>query len=184
MLPIVATLLANGLGLIGNAVLAKGQQVIEEKLGVDIPGALETPEGTQQLLQLQQDHEQFLLTSALENRKVDLETFKAEVGDKDSARRMQEAALGQSDLLAKRFIYYYAAGWSVFAAAYITAATFLTLPETGVRFADLFAGFLLGTLIATFIQFFYGSTVRNTGKDSVISTLTEKMNQRRVGDSK
>lgn len=87
--PFVATLLAQGLGLLGNAVLAKGKDVIEEKLGVDIEAMSQTPEGLLQLRQLESDHEEMLLTNALENRKIDLANTQ---GARDSNTRVQESA--------------------------------------------------------------------------------------------
>ena len=36
LLPIIQPLLANGLGLVANAVLAKGKKVVEDKLGVEL----------------------------------------------------------------------------------------------------------------------------------------------------
>lgn len=88
MLPIVAALLSQGLGLLGNAVMAKGKDVIEEKLGVNIEEAMQSPEGLQNLRQMELDHEEFLMTNALENRKVDLDFYKVDAGDRDSAREM------------------------------------------------------------------------------------------------
>jgi len=88
MPPFVATLLAQGLGLLGNAVLNKGKEVIEEKLGVNIEELTQSPEGLQQLRQLEIDNEQFLLTNALENRKIDLDFYKVDAGDRNSARDM------------------------------------------------------------------------------------------------
>jgi hypothetical protein len=168
MLPLlVAQLLTSGLGILGNAVLAKGKNVIEEKLGVDIETELATPEGQQILAQKQVDHEEFLITSALEEKRIVL-------ADVASARDMQKAALGSGSILAQEFIYWYAAGWSLFAAAYIAAITFYTVPPESVRFADTVLGFLLGTIIANLLQFFFGSTVRNGGKDNTIASLVEQ----------
>jgi len=36
LLPIVQPLLANGLSLVANAVMAKGKKVVEDKLGVEL----------------------------------------------------------------------------------------------------------------------------------------------------
>jgi hypothetical protein len=107
MPPFIATLLAQGLGLLGNAVLAKGKDVIEEKLGVDIESMTQTPEGLLKLKQLEVDNEQFLLTNALENRKVDLEERKVDIGNTQGARdtntKIQESA--QASWLAKNMAY-------------------------------------------------------------------------------
>jgi hypothetical protein len=177
MLPIVQALLSQGLGLIGNAVMAKGKAVIEEKLGVDIESALTTPEGKLQLLHLQHEKEEMLLQDALENRRIDLQEFQTEATDRANARDMQTSALSQSDWLPKNFIYYFAIFWSLFAAAYMVAITFLSVPEANVRFADMFSGFLLGTIIAAIMQYFFGSTVRNRGKDNTIATLVQRKSE-------
>jgi len=100
MAPFIATLLAQGLDILGNAVLAKGKDVIEEKLGVDIEQATQTPEGLLKLQQLQADNEQFLLTNALDNRKVDLENTK---DARQSNTKIQESE--QASWAAKNFPY-------------------------------------------------------------------------------
>lgn len=72
MLPIVATLLANGLGLIGNAVMAKGQEVVQEKLGVKLDSLVQTDEGKIKLMQLQNEHERDLNDFVLAMREQEL----------------------------------------------------------------------------------------------------------------
>ncbi len=71
---------------------------------------------------------------------------------------MQVAALQQDDKASKRFVYVFAAAWSLFAMLFIGGITFVGVPEDSVRFADTVLGFLLGTLIAAIIQFFFGSS--------------------------
>lgn len=154
--------------------MAKGKQVVEEKLGVNIEEAMATPEGLLKLKQLEVDHEEFLLTHAIENRKLDLQEFQAEVADRDSARNMQEAALLQADVMAKRFIYYFSWFWSGFSALYMLFVTFFPIPEKNLRFADMFSGFLLGTIIAGIITYFYGSTFASRGKDRTIRALIDE----------
>jgi hypothetical protein len=81
MIPIVATLLAQGLGILGNAVLAKGKDVIEEKLGVDIESAIQTPDGLLKLKQLEVDNEQFLLDHALKKAELELKDKALDIGN-------------------------------------------------------------------------------------------------------
>jgi len=78
-----------------------------------------------------------------------------------SARTMQQVALQQDDIFSKRFVYYFAGFWSLFAVIYITCITFMTIPEASTRFADTILGFILGTVIATVINFFFGSSSGN-----------------------
>ena len=81
--------------------------------------------------------------------------------DRADARTMQTTALQNTDVFSKRFIYYFAVAWSVFAFAYLAMITFTTIPEANVRFADTVLGFLLGTVLAGMFSFFYGSSAGN-----------------------
>ncbi len=89
MTPIIASLLTtlaqNGLGLLSSAIQAKGKEVVEETLGVKIPDN-PTPEDIAALRQAQFDHEERLMELGIEKVKQDIEGFKAEVADRDSAR--------------------------------------------------------------------------------------------------
>lgn len=97
MLPlIVAKLIESGLGILGGAILQKGKDAIQDKLGIDIEKAMQTPEGLFKLKELEIKHEEFLLNSAIEHRKIDLEDKKLNLADvansRDSNARIQETA--------------------------------------------------------------------------------------------
>ena len=98
------------------------------------------------------------------------------LADKKNAREMQNTALNQGDLFSKRFVYYFAIGWSVFAMIYLGAITFVDLPEGSTRFADTILGFLLGTIISGIIQFFYGSSQgskdKNVQQNDIVKALS------------
>ncbi|NRA61198.1 MAG: hypothetical protein HRU25_09895 [Psychrobium sp.] len=96
---------------------------------------------------------------ALLNNEQELKTL-AFMNTKD-ARLMQMKALEQDDQFSKHFVYYLAIFWSIFAVVYIACITFLTIPEESVRFADTILGFLLGTVIATMLNYFWGSNNSN-----------------------
>lgn len=89
MVPIVASLLGtlaqNGLGLLSSAIQAKGKEVVEQTLGVKISDNPSSEE-VSKLRQLQFDHEERLLELGIEKARQDLEAFKEEVKDRDSAR--------------------------------------------------------------------------------------------------
>jgi hypothetical protein len=157
--PVLATLAQNGLGLLADAVTKKGQQVVEETLGIDLSQDPD-PQVLAQWKDAAQQHEKQLLAMAY--------------GDRANARAMQVAALRQNDLLSKRFVYYFAAFWSVTAALYIAFITFGDIPESNVRFADTILGFILGTVIATIIQFFFGSSVGSKEKDNALEAMVKK----------
>lgn len=148
--PILATLAANGLGIVADAVTKKGKEFVEEKLGIELTPD-PTPEAIQNWKIAVQNHERELLAMAY--------------GDVANARNMQVEALRQEDVFSKRFIYIFATFWSLFAAGYIGFITFGHIPEDNQRFADTILGFLLGTVVATILQFFFGSSVGSKEKD-------------------
>jgi len=148
--PLLATLASNGLGMVADAVTKKGKDFVEQKLGIDLTQD-PTPDTVANWKIAAQQHERELLQMAY--------------GDTANARNMQVEALRQDDKFAKRFIYIFATFWSIFAAGYIAFITFGTIPPDNQRFADTILGFLLGTVVATILQFFFGSSMGSKDKD-------------------
>lgn len=68
----------------------------------------------------------------------------------------------------RRFLAAFAAGLCLGAFAYVAAITFLPLPAENARFADTVLGFILGTVMATPIGFFYGSSKSSQAKDQAL----------------
>lgn len=58
----------------------------------------------------------------------------------------------------RRFLAYFAVGLSVAGMAYVAAVTFMAVPTSNVRFADTALGFIMGTILASPIGFFYGTS--------------------------
>lgn len=86
MIPaLIAPLLSQGLSLIGNAVMAKGKEWVEEKTGVKIEPNM-SDKDILTLRQYEMDHEEELLRLRIEDNRLDLEAFREEVKDRDSAR--------------------------------------------------------------------------------------------------
>jgi len=104
----------------------------------------------------------------LEFAKVQVEQTKADTENTQNARSMQAAALASGDKFAARFVYWLAIGWSLFAVSYIVGITFVPIPEENVRFADTILGFLLGTVVATILNFFFGSSKSSKDKDELL----------------
>ena len=75
MLPIVGTLLSKGLSLLGNAVLAKGKEFVEEKTGIKLEPNM-SEENILKLKQFELEHEEELLKLRIEENKLDLEMMK------------------------------------------------------------------------------------------------------------
>ena len=95
LLPILKPLLANGLGLVANAVLAKGKNVIEEKLGVELKPDMSS-EDLAKVQMAQMEHEEELLRLRIEEDKLDLAKTDLYLKDVDSARD-REIQIANSD---------------------------------------------------------------------------------------
>lgn len=82
MAPIIAALLKGGLTVLGNAVLAKGRDAIEEKIGVKLPeltvGQDLPPEQLAALRQAEFAHEQWLIEAGMRQETAALEAIAAE----------------------------------------------------------------------------------------------------------
>ena len=101
---------------------------------------------------------------ALKLAQIDLDKIKADYANTADARDMQKIALQQSDTFSKRFTMYLTSFWSIAAAVYIGFITFSIIPEPNVRFADTILGFILGTVIATMLNFWFGSSIGSKDK--------------------
>ena len=73
---LVAPLLAQGLGLISNAVLAKGKEWVEDRTGVKLDQPL-TADDTLKLRQFEADHEEELLRLRIEEKKLGIDELQA-----------------------------------------------------------------------------------------------------------
>lgn len=100
---------------------------------------------------------------------AETEIRKAEFADVANARHMQEVALQQDDIFSKRFVYYFAAGWSVFAMIYFAAVTFYPLSSAGQRVADTILGVLISSVLGSVMAYFYGSTKGSAEKTRLLA---------------
>lgn len=75
-----------------------------------------------------------------------------------------------------RFLLFLAASALLVCFIYIFLITFIPIPKGNERYADVCLGFLLGTFMATIIQFFYGSSSNSKDKDFVIKGIVKKLN--------
>jgi hypothetical protein len=171
--PLLQGLFAQGLGTLANAVMAKGKDVIEEKLGVDIEKAMQTPEGLQQLKQAEIDHEEFLINSAIENRKLDLQEKSIDVGNtinaRDSNSKIQESA--NASWAAKNAAYFldYIIVGGTMVLAYMIF--FVGIPAQNKDIAFAAFGSLL-TMCGTIINFHRGSSSGSKDKtDDMLKML-------------
>jgi len=152
VMSIVSGLIDRGLPKVADAVMEKGVEAVEEKLGVKLkPEDQMTDEDTKSLQEAAMKHEEFMAEIDLKNM--------------EGARNMQLTAMQSDDPLVRRFVYFFIAFWSVLSACYIGAITFGNIPDNNVRFADTILGIVLGTLVAGMFQFLLGSSLGSRNKD-------------------
>ena len=151
---IVSGLISNNLPKVAQAVVDKGLDYVQEKTGIELKPDMNAEE-VKALREAAQKHEEFKIEQANKNTA--------------DARAMQVAALQQDDKFAKRYVLYLATFWSITAVSYIFLITFSSIPETNVRFADTILGFLLGTVVATILNFFLGSSASSKEKTEVLA---------------
>jgi hypothetical protein len=100
------------------------------------------------------------------------EEFMVEQANKNTAdaRAMQVAALINGNAISRSFVYVLATFWSLVAAGYIFLITMVKIPTDNVRFADTVLGFILATVVATILNFFFGSSAGSKAKQETIES--------------
>jgi len=156
MLPIIASivsgLISNGLPKVADAVIEKGVDYVQDKLGVELkPEGEMKPDDVARLKEAAMKHEEFMAEMDLKNMQ--------------GAREMQLKAMDSDDPLVRRFVYFFISFWSILCSIYIGFITFGDIPEANIRFADTILGFVLGTMVASMFQFLLGSSLGSRKKD-------------------
>ncbi len=156
MLPIIASivsgLIQNNMHKVADAVIDKGVDYVQDKMGIQLkPEGEATKEDYAKWSAEAAKHEEFMAEIDLKNMQ--------------GARDMQLKAMDSDDPLVRRFVYYFVSFWSVLSATYIGFITFGDIPESNIRFADTILGFVLGTMVASMFQFLLGSSLGSRSKD-------------------
>jgi hypothetical protein len=156
MLPIVASivsnLISNGMHKVADAVIEKGVDAVQEKLGIELkPEGEASPEYNEKLKAEAMKHEEFM----------------AELDEKSRQRatEMQMKAMDSDDPLVRRFIYYFIAFWSIFSVIFIPSLIWASIPESGQRYADTILGYVMGTIVTSMFAFLLGSSQGSRMKD-------------------
>jgi len=172
--PLLATLAEKGLSLIGNAILAKGKDVIEDKLGVNIENALVSEEGLFKLKQLETDHEEFLIEAA--QRQAELELEEIRIGDENTAgaRHMNEVIQDSEHAsyvskVAPYYLDFLIVGITLGLAAVLF---FKGVPPENEKLLYMAFGSLL-TMCGTILNFHRGTSSQSKAKDDTINALTK-----------
>ena len=143
VMSIVSGLIANNMPKVADAVIEKGVDYVQEKMGIT----------------LKPEHEATPADYAKWNAEAAKhEEFMAELDEKSRQRAtdMQLKAMESDDPFVRRFLYYYAWFWGMFAASYFYAVSFAHVENRNRDFVNIILGFLIGTTIPAIIAFFYG----------------------------
>ena len=156
MLPFVASivsnLISNGMHKVADAVIEKGVDAVQDKLGIELK-----PEG-----QADAAYNEKLKAEAMKH-----EEFMAELDEKSRQRAtdMQLQAMKSDDPLVRRFVYFLIGFWSIFAVAFIPSLIWAPIPESGTRYADTILGYVMGTIVTSMFAFLLGSSQGSRMKD-------------------
>jgi hypothetical protein len=156
MIPaLLAPLLSQGLSLIGNAVMAKGKDWVEEKTGVKLDGTPLSEADTLKLKQYEMDYEEELMRLRIEDKRLDLADVQ---GARDMNTRINESA--NAAWLSKNI--------PAILALIVIVVGFILLGSA--KDADVRTAVVgLMTLV---LGFYFGSTSSSKSKDEVIKVLS------------
>lgn len=155
-------------------------QLIEDKTGIDINDVADNKLTDGQWIQLKAfefEHQGQLLQARQQIDANALESERMAHADRADARGLQKAALASDDIVARRFIYFYATGLTLLTFAFIFYASFFHNYEhkQSERTIDTVLGFLLGVTLSAIIQYFFGSSVGSKSKEEKIKNLTDTL---------
>ena len=154
MLPVVAGLVAQGLNLVGNAVLAKGKEWVEEKTGVKLVPDM-PPEELAKLRQYELEHEEELQRLQLEENRLTYEDTKSA---RDMNTRINESS--NATWLSKNIP-------AILALVVVVGGgiMLITTNQADVRTA------VVG-LMTLVLGFYFGTSSSSRNKDATIERLT------------
>lgn len=174
--PFVKDLFANGLSMLGNAIMSKGKAAVEEKLGVKLPDEQKplSPEQLVQMRQLQFDHEEKLLELGVEKAKVELEDKKADIDNTKDARRMNaDVQMSENAAHIAKVAAYYIDFIIVLATVFMIAIIFFVgVPIENKELAYMALGSLL-TMCGTILNFHRGTSSGSKSKDAALRSVLE-----------
>lgn len=152
VMSIVSGLIANNMPKVADAVIEKGVDYVQEKMGITLKPEHEATK---------EDYEKWSAEAAKH------EEFMAELDEKSRQRAtdMQMKAMESDDPLIRRFIYYFIGWWSVFSTVIIPCMIWLPIPDTNQRFADVAQGAIFGTVLTGMFAFLLGSSQGSRAKD-------------------
>jgi hypothetical protein len=152
VISIVQGLIANNMHKVADAVVEKGVDYVQDKMGITLKPEHEATK---------EDYEKWNAEAAKH------EEFMAELDEKSRQRAtdMQMKAMESDDPFVRRFLYYFIGLWSFFSVIFIPCLIWVPIPENNTRFADTILGYVLGTVITGMFAFLLGSSQGSRNKD-------------------
>ena len=152
IMSIVSGLIANNMPKVADAVIEKGVDYVQDKMGITLKPEHEATK---------EDYAKWSAEAAKH------EEFMAELDEKSRQRAtdMQMKAMDSDDPFVRRFLYYFIAAWSTFAIIFIPCLIWVQIPESNIRFADTILGYVLGTVVTGMFAFLLGSSQGSRNKD-------------------
>ena len=177
--PLVKGLLANGLSLLGNAIVAKGKAAVEEKLGVKLPDeqAQLTPEQLEHLRSLQFDHEEALIELAIKKAQVELEADRIVLENVEGARKMNASIQESAEAAKIAKVAPYVLDFIIISVTLLLAGIimFHAIPTENREIIYTVFGSLL-TMCMTILNFHRGTSAASKNKDDTILEAMKKGN--------
>ena len=173
MIPIIAALAGQGLGLIGNLITGKGIEYatnfIKDKTGIDIGSVTDKPLSNEDALALRK----FQVENELELKKLALDETKVYLADIQDARGMQKEALHQEDTFSKRFIYYLSILVIVLVFIFDYMLFFIDYPPANRDMINQVSGILNASALIMILAFFYGSSKSSGDKNDMLHKIMQ-----------
>ena len=173
MIPIIAALAGQGLGLIGNLITGKGIEYatnfIKDKTGIDIGSVTDKPLSNEDALALRK----FQVENELELKKLALDETKVYLADIQDARGMQKEALHQEDTFSKRFIYYLSILVIVLVFIFDYMLFFVNYPVANRDMINQVSGILNASALIMILAFFYGSSKSSGDKNDMLHKIMQ-----------
>lgn len=182
MIPIVAALIKFGLPLIAGAIASKGEEIVKEKLGVDIGAMLNSEDGRIKLKQMEMEHQQFLVQMAQQSEARELVYFQEEVKDRSSAREanaqiaVSEASPWYQKALMPAMAVLVTLGFfSCLGALFWLSSQSIKLDDNS-RDVLIYAFGVLSAGFMAIMNYFFGSSHGSQTKDGVLATMAKRSN--------
>lgn len=130
---------------------------IKDKTGIDLRSIKETdwsPSDIEKLITYEQEHFRELSSRLACTLTTTVTT---------QTQTIQKSSNSKSMML----VYWFGIALALAAILYMIMITWIPIPENNIRFADTSLGFILGSMLSTIIQYFFGTSMRKTDFHSV-----------------